>query len=145
MLKRPITTTVVAILLASCSNSPEDRVAKAAARMNALKNPALDVARAEGNTLVVRYKPLGLQDFSDAELTKLSTAGLCTIDGVKDMLASGAAIRLELPRRGDYLGIDIDRCDGAKGVVKTAAAPAPTTTTPATSAADWPTSATIER
>lgn len=148
MLMRFSYITLAAILLAGCSSSPEEKVQRAAERMNALKNPALDSARAEGRLLIVRYKPLGLQQFSDSELTKLTTAGLCAIDGVKGLLDDGGSIRLELPRRGDYLGIEIERCDGAKAVAKAPAPAAPAAPAAGASPApsgEWPTAAPITR
>lgn len=135
---------VVALILSGCSASPENDVAKAAVRMNALNNPALDAARAEGRTLIVRYKPMPLGQFSDSEITKLTTAGLCTLDGVADLLAAGGRIRLELPRGGAYLGIDIDRCDGTKAITQAPAPSAPSAPSP-TSTSEWPTAAPIAR
>ena len=100
--------------LAACSSKPEDVVVVAAERMNAIKDPRLDNAHAEGKWLVVRYKPIPTGGLSDGELAKMSAAGLCTMSSIKSFLGTGGSIRLELPRDGQYLGIEIERCDGSE-------------------------------
>lgn len=125
---------LVALTLAACDNSPESRVQRAADRMNGLNNKALDHATAEGNTLVVRYKPLNVRQFSDNELMKLSTAGLCTLDGVKELLDAGGAIRMEIPRGGTYLKIGVAGCEGERAVLARREG-----------SSDWPTGAPIEQ
>lgn len=106
-----------AAALTACGSDAETRVDRAAQRMNALANPALDSARAEGNVLVVRYKPLGLQQLSDAEIARMTGAGLCTLDGVKQLIADKAAIRLEIPRGGRYLAVDLKGCEGDRPIL----------------------------
>lgn len=105
-----ILTTIAIATLAGCS-SPEDRVARAAERMNKAKNPSIESVRAEGSRLIVRYKDAKTSGLSDDELTRMMSAGLCEIDVVADLVHDGGAIRIELPRNFDYLAIDIDRCD----------------------------------
>ena len=97
-------------VLAGCS-SPEDRVARAAERMNKVKSPDIESVRAEGSRLIVRYKDAKTSGLSDDELTRMMSAGLCEIDVVADLVHDGGAIRIELPRNFDYLAIDIDRCN----------------------------------
>ena len=141
MLTRLAELVVSAALLTACSSAkPEDMVARAAEQMNALHNKQLGQAHAEGNMLVVRYNPLPTGNFSDDELIKLTTAGLCTLSSVKGLFDKGGKIRIELPRGGDYLKIQIDRCDGANAVVKAAA---PTASSVSGSASGWPTNASI--
>jgi hypothetical protein len=123
-----------ALLLAACNNTPEGRAERAAAQMNALNNKVLDRAYAEGNTLVVRYKAINTRQFSDSELMKLTTAGLCTLDKVKDLLADGAAIRMEIPRGGTYLKIGVTGCEGERAVLAKQEG-----------SSDWPTGAPIQQ
>jgi hypothetical protein len=100
--------------LSGCSNRPEDVVVQAAERMNALKDPRLDSARADGKWLIVRYKPIPTGGLSDSELARMTAAGLCTISSIKSFMETGGSIRLELPQNGNYLGIEIERCDGSE-------------------------------
>lgn len=118
LIRTLVSITLATALLAGCSSTPEQLVARSADKMNGLDNKALDKARADGRTLIVRYKPLGVQSFSDSELLKLTTAGMCTIDGVENLLAKGGKIRMELPRGGPYLTIELDRCDAGKPVAR---------------------------
>ena len=142
MLTRLAVVALSAALLSACSSKPEDMVARAADQMNALHNKQLDQAHAEGNVLVVRYRPLPTGNFSDDELTKLTTAGLCTLSSVKGLFDKGGKIRIELPRGGDYLKIQVDRCDGATAVVEAAdAAVAQGSST----SSGWPTNASIAK
>lgn len=143
MLKRLAAVALGAALLAGCSNKPEDVAARAAAGMNAMHDKQLDYAKAEGATLVARYKPIRLGQFSDDEVTKLSTAGLCTVSQVRNMLNSGGKIRIELPRGGDFLRIQIDHCDGDKPVVSSGDAVAASGS--AGKSNGWPTNASIKR
>lgn len=141
MLTRFACLALSAALLAACNSSkPEDVVARAADQMNALHNAQLDNAHAEGKVLVVRYKPLATGNFSDDELTKLTTAGLCTLGSVKGLFEKGSKIRIELPRGDDYLKIEVDRCDGANAVVKAAL---PSAVPGSGSSSGWPTNASI--
>lgn len=145
MLTRLAGLAVSAALLTACGSAkPEDMVARAAEQMNALHNKQLDQAHAEGNMLVVRYNPLPTGNFSDDELIKLTTAGLCTLGSVKGLLDKGGKIRIELPRGGDYLKIQVDRCDGNSAVVKSADSSAPASGSPASSGG-WPTNASIAK
>ena len=107
---RSIAALALMTLLSACS-SPEDRVARAAERMNQDKDPSIDSVRAEGNRLIVRHKNIKTAGLSDSELTRMMSAGLCSIDEVRGLVADGGAIRIELPRNFDYLAIDIDHCN----------------------------------
>lgn len=126
--------------LAACSSRPEDVVVVAAERMNAIKDPRLDSARAEGKWLVVRYKPIPTGGLSDSELAKMSAAGLCTMSSLKSFLSSGGSIRLELPRGGEYLGIEIERCDGSEPRLTTVNADG----SKHVAASSWPTGAPVQ-
>jgi len=97
-------------LLAGCS-SPEDRVRRAAERMNRIKDPKIASVRAEGNRLIVRHKDINTDGLSDSEVTRMMSAALCSIDEVSDLVGDGGVTRIELPRNFDYLTIDVDRCD----------------------------------
>lgn len=140
MLTRHACLMLGATLIAACSSKPEDVVARAAVQMNALHNKQLDRAHAEGKVLVVRYNPLATGNFSDDELTRLTTAGLCTLSAVKGLFDKGGKIRIELPRGGDYLKIQVERCDGANAVVKPAQSSAEQGST---TSGGWPTNASI--
>lgn len=100
----------LAALLSACS-SPEDRAARDAERLNQVKNPNIDSVRAEGKRLIFRFKEVKTGGLSDDEVRRMMSAVLCQIDGAKDLIRDGGAIRIELPRNFDYFTIDIERCD----------------------------------
>ena len=105
--------------LAACGSKADREVARVAASMNATSNPAIARAHAEGSTLVVRYRKLPFNQFSDDEIAKLSSAGLCTIAEVRKFLATGASMRIEVPRDTGLVSVGVARCDGEKVVLAT--------------------------
>lgn len=100
------------IMMIACSSSPEGRVARAAARLNASNSPRLESAHAEGRVLVVRLRSVPSGDFDEEDVRKEMMAGLCANDGFKKMLADGASIRFEIPHAWTYFTVNADHCDG---------------------------------
>ena len=98
--------------LAACSQTMEERVADAAERINAQRLPNVESARAEGRKLIIRFA-MPSSRLTNDEIVRLTTAGACNLNAVRELVREGGSIRVE--SGGDFGGAsaDVDRCPNA--------------------------------
>jgi glutamyl-tRNA reductase len=102
----------LAVTLAACSQTIEERMAKAAERINAEKPRNVESARAEGEKLIVRLAMPPSRPTND-EIAQMAGAGLCSLDEVRAIVKQGGSFRVEVASGFLLSSADVDHCPDA--------------------------------
>lgn len=99
--------------LAACSQTIDERMAKAADRINAEKPRNVESARAEGGKLIVRLAMPPSSRLTNDEIARMAGAGLCSLDEVRAIVKQGGSFRVEVASGFLLSSADVDHCPGA--------------------------------
>jgi hypothetical protein len=102
----------VLFCLAACSQTIEQRMARAAERINADKPRYVESARAEGGKLIVRFA-MPQSKLTNDEMAKMAGAGLCSLDEIRALVKQGGSFRVEVATGFLLATADVDHCPDA--------------------------------
>ena|SRR4051794_8403697 len=104
----------VLLTLAACSQNIEQRMARAAERINAAKPRNVESVRTEGRKLIVHFTGApSSSPLTNDDIARIATAGLCGLDDVPTMLKQGGSIRVEVGNDFGAAAVDVDHCPNA--------------------------------